>query len=143
LAKGHGVLWPWNMGRDSRNPYASLPGADIVGFLQGESYFHLALGEIKTSEEKRYPPQVMSGRSGFIGHQIDNLATNLGTICQLLKWLLHRCKRTEFEPIYNNAASRYFNSGKKAVALFGVLIRDTKSNELDLKARGIAIGNKL
>lgn len=143
LTKTHGVQWPWNMERDKRNPKASLPGADIVGFIQQESSFCLALGEVKTSAEEKYPPQVMSGRSGHMGHQLDTLANDLGIIHQLLKWLQHRCKGTGFEFAYKDSVTNYCNSGKKAVALFGILIRDTKANELDLKARGIALKKKV
>lgn len=74
LIRSHGVVFPWNMARDKRNARGSLPGADIVGFLPLDSSFRLALGEVKTSCEDKYPPQVMSGRSGHLGHQIDNLA---------------------------------------------------------------------
>ena len=87
------ITWPWNMERDKRNPNASLPGADLVGFeIEGDDA-RLALGEVKTSTDVNTPPGVMNGRSGMI-HQIDNLASNLSLICQLLKWLLPRCKGT-------------------------------------------------
>lgn len=32
LEAHHEVVLPWNTERDKRNPFASLPGADIVGF---------------------------------------------------------------------------------------------------------------
>jgi len=143
LSREYKVIWPWNMERDKRNANASLPGADLVGFVVNSANTRLVLGEVKSSAEKKYPPQVMSGRSGHMGHQIDNLANNLGTIIQLLKWLCPRCKNTEFESHYNASLSLYFNSGNKAVSLFGVLIRDTKANELDLKGRGKALGRLL
>ena len=140
LTAVHGVQWPWNMERDKRNPKASLPGADIVGFIPLGPRFRLALGEVKTSAEVAYPPQVMSGRSGHIGHQIDTLASDLGIICQLLKWLQPRCKGTGFESTFNSSVEDYLNSGHRAATLFGVLIRDTSANELDLRGRGIALG---
>ena len=143
LSREHKVIWPWNMERDKRNAYASLPGADLVGFLESGADTRLVLGEVKSSSEKKYPPQIMSGRSGHMGHQIDNLALNPGTINQLLKWLCPRCKNTEFETYYNKSLSLYFNSGNKAVSLFGVLIRDTKPNKLDLEKRGKALSNTL
>lgn len=131
--------FPWNMERDKRNAKGSLPGADIVGFLPLDSGFRLVLGEVKTSSEKRYPPQVMSGRSGHLGHQIDNLVNNMGTICQLLFWLLPRVKGTEYQAAYDQSVTLYFNSNNKAVSLFGVLIRDTAPNKLDLQGRGNAL----
>ncbi len=32
LEAHHDVVLPWNIERDKRNPFASLPGAGIVGF---------------------------------------------------------------------------------------------------------------
>lgn len=138
----HEITWPWNMERDKRHPNASLPGADLVGFkIDGEDSC-LALGEVKTSADAQTPPGVMSGRSGM-KHQIDNLANNLALHYQLLKWLLPRCKGTEHATSFNSAVTLFFNSGNKAVALFGVLIRDTQPNELDLKARGQTLAGSL
>jgi hypothetical protein len=135
-------LMPWNMERDKRNPNASLQGADLVGFeIIGENV-RLVLGEVKTSCETKTPPSVMYGRSG-IEHQIDNLANNLGLINRLLKWLLPRCKGTRYETHFNAAIFLFLNSGNKAVALFGVLIRDTEPNELDLQARGRSLADTL
>lgn len=132
------VVWPWNMDRDKRTPKASLPGADLVGFEINGDIVRLALGEVKTSSDQSSPPGVMIGRSGMT-HQIDNLATNLSLIFQLLKWLYPRCKGSENEPIFNSAMALFFQSGNKAVALFGVLIRGTEPNENDLQARGVAL----
>ena len=140
LIRSHRVVFPWNMERDKRNAKGSLPGADIVGFLPLDSGFRLGLGEVKTSSEEKYPPQVMSGRSGHLGHQIDKLAENMSTIYQLLKWLHPRCKGTEHQDAFDQSVSFYLNSGNKAASLFGILIRDTTPNELDLQGRGKALG---
>ncbi len=138
LISKYGMIFPWNVERDKRSPNSSLPGADIIGFLPEGTGFRLALGEVKTSREERYPPQVMSGRSG-LNHQIENLAVNMNIIYQLLSWLLRRIKNTQYETAYNQSVTLYLNSGKKAATLFGVLIRDTASNELDLKNRAKAL----
>lgn len=142
LGREHEITWPWNMGRDKRNPKASLPGADLVGFKIDGDDVRLALGEVKTSTDAKTPPGVMSGRSGMT-HQIDNLVNDLSLICQLLKWLLPRCKGTDNETSFNAAIGLFLESGNKAVALFGVLIRDTQPNELDLKARGQTLAGTL
>lgn len=114
-----------------------------MGFqLDGDSH-RLALGEVKCSSEAKSPPQVMSGRSGGLTHQIDNLASNLGTICQLLKWLLPRVKHTTHEPTFNTACTRYFNSGRRDLALFGILVRDQQARESDLQARGRLLAGRL
>lgn len=142
LEAQHDVVLPWNTERDKRNPFASLPGADIVGFQRNGESHRLALGEVKCSSEAQSPPQVMSGRSGMT-HQLDTLASNLATLCQLLKWLLPRVKGTEHETAFNNACTRYFNSGNRDLVLFGVLIRDQAVNETDLRARGRSLAGRL
>jgi hypothetical protein len=143
LAEYHEVVLPWNTERDKRNPFASLPGADIVGFQRDGDSHRLALGEVKCSSEALWPPQVMSGRSGGLGHQLDALAHNLGTVCQLLKWLLLRVKHTAHEAKFNQACTRYFNSTRRDLALFGILVRDQEAREADLLARGKSLGERL
>ena len=142
LTHRNSVSWPWNMGRDKRTPKASLPGADLVGFEIKSGNIRLALGEVKTSSDVKTPPGVMNGRRGM-RHQIDNLVSDLALINQILRWLLPRCKGTEHEKTFNAAFTLYLNSDNKAVALFGVLIRDTTPNELDLKARGRSLANTI
>lgn len=143
LEEQYNVILPWNTERDKRNPFASLPGADIVGLQRDGASHRLAFGEVKCSSEAKCPPQVMSGRSGAIGHQIDSLANNLGVINQLIKWLLPRIKGTEHEEAFAEACTRYFNSLRLDVALFGVLVRDQAVRERDLLARGQSLGNQL
>jgi len=143
LMESRGMVFPWNMERDKRNPFGSLPGADLVGFLSDGDGHRLALGEVKTSSEDAYPPQVMSGRSGHMEHQIDKLASNLRTLCQLLKWLHPRTKDGQFQDAFDRSCVAFFESGTKAIALFGVLIRDTQPNAKDLSVRGAALRNRL
>lgn len=142
LGREHAIAWPWNMERDKRTPKASLPGADLVGFEFNGEDVRLALGEVKTSSDENTPPNVMNGRSGM-AHQLDNLASNLALINQLLKWLLPRCKNTKHETSFNAAVKLFLDSGNRAIALFGVLVRDTRPNELDLKARGQSLADTL
>jgi len=143
LEAHHDVVLPWNTERDKRNPFASLPGADIVGFQRDGDSHRLALGEVKCSSEAKWPPQVMSGRSGGLAHQLDSLAHNLGTIYQLLQWLLPRVKNTEHEAAFSVACTRYFNSGRRDLALFGILIRDQEAREEDLQTRGRGLASGL
>ncbi|HFD86247.1 MAG TPA: hypothetical protein ENJ35_01055 [Gammaproteobacteria bacterium] len=142
LEAKHEVVLPWNTERDKRNPFASLPGADIVGFQHDGRSHRLALGEVKCSSEAKSPPQVMNGRSGMT-HQLDRLSQDLGTICQLLKWLLPRVKGTENETAFDEACTRYFNSQCRDLVLFGVLVRDQAPRESDLKARGHQLASHL
>ena len=142
LQQAHDVVWPWNMERDKRTPKASLPGADLVGFQVEGDVVRLALGEVKTSSDKKTPPNVMSGRGGM-KHQLDELAQNLTLIGQLLKWLQPRCRGTAHEPSFDSAVGLLLESGNRAVALFGVLIRDIQPDELDLSARAKTLAGSL
>ena len=142
LENEYGISWPWNMKRDMRNPRASLPGADLIGFrIDGEDV-RLVLGEVKSSSDADTPPNVMYGQSGMI-HQIDKLAKNLSLIYQLLKWLLPRCKGTKHETNFNKAIGLFLESGNKDIALIGVLVRDTQPNMLDLQAGGRTLAGTL
>lgn len=142
LALEHGIDWPWNSERDKRTPLASLPGADLVGLMSDEDGALLALGEVKCSSEAKFPPQVMYGRSGM-PNQIDKLAEDLGLLSTLLRWLFPRCKGTAHESTFNHAMTRLLQSGNRAIALFGILIRDTEPNTQDLCSRGRHLASRL
>ncbi|MEQ1844253.1 MAG: hypothetical protein ABL983_01595 [Nitrospira sp.] len=142
LTRTRNISWPWNMERDKRTPKASLPGSDLVGFEIVGDDIRLALGEVKTSGDASAPPNVMYGRSGMT-RQIESLASDLGLIGQLLKWLWPRCKKTEHEPSFYAAVSALLRSGNRDIALFGVLIRDTVPNEQDLQSRGHSLASIL
>ena len=46
LEEERGVKFPWNSDRDKRTPKASLPGADLVGFIENGDEVVLVLGEV-------------------------------------------------------------------------------------------------
>lgn len=142
LQDAEGAIWPWNAERDKRTPRASLPGADLVGFLRAEGQVYLLLGEVKTSSELRTPPNVMSGRSGMI-HQLDQLATAKRIHFSLLKWLHVRCQHTDFQPLYEEAVGNYLRSGGKLLVLYGLLMRDTAPAEADLASRASSLATKV
>ena len=142
LTLEHGINWPWNSERDKRTPLASLPGADLVGLMADEDGALLALGEVKCSSETKHPPQVMSGRSGMT-NQLDRLAEDLGILNTLLFWLFPRCKGTTHESTFNQAVTRLLQSGNRAIALFGILIRDTEPNKKDLCSRSRDLSGRL
>lgn len=142
LAKGCGVVWPWNMARDKRHHNAILPGVDLVGFRISNGKARLVLGEVKTSTDSSTPPRVMRGKRGMV-HQIGNLTKDESIIVRLLKWLLFRCKNAEHIGRFDEAMSLFFQSGSKTVALFGVLVRDTDPSVLDLKAGGRTIAERI
>jgi hypothetical protein len=139
LSREHGVFWPWNMERDKRTPQASLPGADLVGFVTHGSETRLALGEVKCSSDSNAPPNVMTGRHGMT-HQLEALATDMGLLYTLIRWLHPRCRGSGAEPHFEAAVGLLLKSGNKAMTLFGVLVRDTQPDERDLRNRGQHLG---
>lgn len=139
LSHEHGVVWPWNMERDKRTALASLPGADLVGFVTQGGQTRLVLGEVKCSSDSNTPPNVMTGRHGM-ARQLENLATDIGLLHTLIRWLQPRCRGNNSEPHFNAAISLLLQSGNKAMSLFGVLVRDTQPDERDLNKRGQHLG---
>ena len=136
------ICWPWNLVRDRRTPRASLPGADLVGFCKEGDSVLLLFGEVKTSSDLGTPPNVMNG-SGGMAWQLAEEATRLDIQHTLLKWLRWRCGAPEHRALYQSAVRRYIQSVGKEILLVGILLRDTKPSELDLKARAKALAAKL
>lgn len=134
LSQKYGVVWPWNTERDKRTPKASLPGADLIGFIELGNETRLVLGEVKASSDASTPPNVMNGRGGM-AQQLETLAADLSILFQLLRYLQPRCKNSPHEGQFNAAVALLLTSGNKAITLFGVLIRDTAPAENDLKSR--------
>lgn len=139
LSDEMGAVWPWNENRDRKTPKASLPGADIVGFIgEGEDTTFL-FGEVKTSSHAGNPPGVMNGRSG-LAHQIDTIATTPSHHFTLIKWLSARCTTEDLRARFRTAAERYLASEGKDFAIAGVLLRDTAAHQDDLRTRGQTFG---
>lgn len=139
LSREHGVVWPWNMERDKRTPLASLPGADLIGFLTNGSETRLALGEVKCSSDSNTPPNVMTGRHGMT-RQLECLATDIELLFTLIRWLHPRCRGNDTELHFDASVRLLLQSGNKALTLFGVLVRDTPPDERDLRSRGRQLG---
>ena len=110
-------------------------------YVEGETVL-LLVGEVKTSSDLTTPPGVMSGGGGM-AWQLEENAKRLDIQNALLKWLRSRCKEQPFRDLYKKAVKRYVDSKGKDLLLIGVLIRDTPPNELDLKARGVTLSDRL
>lgn len=152
-------IFPWPAGRDKKNPESSQPGADLVGFQHTDDTarpHRFAFGEVKTSSERRWPPQVMYGRHGMV-RQIESLRDNKEVKDHLVRYLGHRILGTGWRYQYNKegasyvlvvlgdlhlvwqnqfleAASRYL-ADPTDVSLFGVLVRDVEPRASDLRNR--------
>lgn len=125
--------FPWPSSRDLRNSNASPAGADLVGFKHEAAAVRFAFGEVKTSEEKRWPPQVMTGRHGM-ARQLEDLFDDSETKRQLVRYLGHHAPGAAWEADFKQATCGYLNN-HEAVALFGVLIRDVEPRAEDLSSR--------
>lgn len=136
------VRWPWNNVRDRKTPRASLPGADLVGFVRDDDGYALLLGEVKTSQDQNTPPGVMYGTKGM-HWQLHRNATELTIQHSLWKWLSARCQTPELQEAYRSALRRYLRSSGQDIVLAGVLCRDTLPAEKDLSGRAANLGNEL
>lgn len=137
LADELAVEWPWHTDRDKKTPYASLPGADLVGFMSKENTTYLVLGEVKTSFDARVPPGVMYGKG--IPQQLEELVNNIEVQNTILQWLMQRCHGQQWQEKFDQALSTFINSDGSGVVLFGLLLRDTEPNILDLQNRAISL----
>lgn len=133
------ITWPWNLVRDRRTPRASLPGADLVGFITQADGARFLFGEVKTSADARTPPNVMYGGSGMTW-QLEAEASQLDIQHALLAWLNRRCGESALRSLFNNSARRYFESEGTAFVLVGVLLRDTRPSEKDVQSRAEHLG---
>ena len=136
------VAWPWNNVRDRKTPKASLPGADLVGFIKEDERAFLLFGEVKTSSDINSPPGVMYGSSGMTW-QLHDEATRFDVQHSLLRWLRTRCTTTELKQLYRKAIKEFVQSNGKSIVLVGMLLRDTSPNENDVKGRAEALSAKI
>jgi hypothetical protein len=118
-------FFPWSNNRDLKNPNSSLTGADMVGFHKGQ----FAFGEVKTSTEQKYPPQVTSKKDDGLNTQLKKLCHDYNIRWVLVQYLFHRLK-SKIE--YQDVCIAYINNNKNFY-VFGVLVRDVepKINDWD------------
>ncbi|MBU3916091.1 hypothetical protein KKA14_11200 [bacterium] len=125
--------FPWSNSRDLKNPNSSLTGADMVGFHQGK----FAFGEVKTSKEQKYPPQVTSKKGDGLNEQLKKLCHDQDGRWVLVQYMFYRLKGT---PEYQAACECYLNDNKNFY-VFGVLVRDVepKINDWDYLKRHLEV----
>ena len=141
LESSHGVIFPWNVRRDERNPRASLQGADIVGISDEPQGCRLVFGEVKSSSDQNSPPTVVTGKSG-LDKQLERLIDDKKLKYALIKWLLARVGDADDTP-FDEALTAFTESEGTSVRLIGVLVRDTPANERDVSQRGRALGERV
>ena len=144
LAEHRGCMFPWPVSRDEKDPNASMPGTDLVGFREtGEESrpTRFAFGEVKTSEQQEYPPSLMYGRHG-LKSQLEDLRDREPVRQALVIYLAHRAVGRDWGGDYRAAFGRYIQDAAD-VAVFGLMIRDVEPNERDLQARARNLANGL
>jgi hypothetical protein len=87
--------FPWPSSRDLRNRNASPTGADLVGFQLQNGSCRLAFGEVKTSGEAQYPPQVVTKPNGLV-EQLETLRDNPAAKDQLFLYLAYHARQTNW-----------------------------------------------
>jgi hypothetical protein len=138
LADHRDCEFPWPTGRDLRNPNASPAGADLVGFQKHGPTRRFAFGEVKTSEEDKSPPQVVTGRHG-LANQLEVLRDSDETKHHLvILYLGHRASSSSWEKNYRESVTRYLKDPSD-ISLFGFLVRDIAPNVADLQSRAKAL----
>ena len=75
--------------------------------------------------------------------QLEESTKRLDIQRSLLQWLHVRCREEPFRNLFEKAVGRYLGSEGKELLIVGVLVRDTRPNEADLRGRGIALSGKL
>jgi hypothetical protein len=135
--------FPWPSGRDLKNPTASPAGTDLVGFqttTAAVNSHRFAFGEVKTSDEERWPPSAIYGRTG-LKKQLEALRDSTEVKDGLVKYLGHHANGAPWFPRYQSATTRYL-ADPADVSLFGVLVRDVepKPGDLASRASGLASG---
>lgn len=123
LTNHFSCYFPWSSNRDLKNPQSSLTGADLVGFYDNE----FAFGEVKTSSEERYPPQVTYQQKDGLNTQLNKLCNDKNLQTTLIQYLFHRLKGGQK---YKNALKKYLQDNND-YNIFGVLVRDTEPNIAD------------
>lgn len=140
LVDHRACTFPWPSGRDLKNPDSSPAGADLVGFEKRDKRTRFAFGEVKTSQEQKWPPSAMKGRHG-LSKQLESLRDSSDVKDHLVRYLGHRAPNTNWVSEYKDAAKAYLQDHAD-VALHGIMIRDVAPKETDLRSRGTALAKK-
>ncbi len=142
LEENYKVRFHYNELRDARNPLGNKTGADLLGFIDINSETIFVFGEVKTSSDPNSPPQVLYGETGMI-NQLEELATDNLKRGALVRYIATKVvllpEAHPFRLDFKVSLKNYVVAKTKKIKLFGVLVRDTTPNELDLKARYKAI----
>jgi hypothetical protein len=137
------AIWPTNRRRDMRSVRASLPGADIVGFVPcDDGGYRFLFAEVKTSSDLKVPPTVMYGNKG-LEYQVHTLATDWRVVRRLLSYTYCRVRDTPLMPVWKEAFRRLAGEFPAGAQLVGVLVRDTSPRAKDVSHHAGILSKKL
>lgn len=133
--------FPWPLNRDRRHHRASLPGAEMVGMAGGDATdCVLAFGQVKTSKQDRHPPSVVNSGAKCLISQMRDLREDQNIKKTVVTYLAHRALAGgAWVQKFRAALTRYCESGRLQMAIFGVLVRDVAADALDLSAAAAAL----
>ncbi|MCA1920373.1 MAG: hypothetical protein LDL38_13295 [Flavobacterium piscis] len=134
LEKNFNCRFYWNELRDARNPKGNKTGADLVGFIEIKNEILFLFGEVKTSSERKSPPQVMTNPTG-IENQLSDLYRYQNKRLILISYIQNKISLSNnfFKKDFDNAIRSYYQSNGSKYLLYGVLVRDTGVNKDDIK----------
>ena len=121
---------PWPSQWDKKKDTHSLPGTDIVGLKHDGETISFVFGEVKTSQESRFPPRVVNKENDGLIAQIKRFGDKK-IIYGLIKWLLLKSKGQTWESDFKRALE-YYGQNDNCFSSVGVLIRDTEPTINDL-----------
>jgi len=131
VEKHLGIKIPWSPFWDRRIRRTSLPGGDIVGLKDDGHNVIFVFGEIKTSSQKKHPPDVITKTNDGIIDQIKRLASRK-TIKDHIQWLCLRADGKDWKEDFDKAM-KYYVQHDIGYIIIGLLIRDTSPNVQDLR----------
>jgi len=145
LEKHFNCRFYWNELRDARNPKGNKTGADLVGFIEIDNKVLFLFGEVKTSSERKSPPQVMTNPKG-IENQLKDLYKDQNKRLILISYIQNKIgsnKNRNFQKDFNNALLNYYKQNEGKYMLYGILVRDTEVNENDIKVSYNKLKNEI
>lgn len=124
--------FPWPPTWDNRSTTASLPGADLVGFIGADGDERFAFGETKTSDAEDVLNSVIYGSDG-LRDQLDRLMRISERRVSLVAWLLVRSSGRPWKAAFDRAKTR-FAKNPRDIVIIGVLLRcrDYDQSHLEL-----------
>jgi hypothetical protein len=130
LESSFNISIPWPSQWDKKKITHSLPGADVIGLKNENGSISFVFGEIKTSQEMRYPPQVVTKKADGLVTQLMKFEDR-EIISNLIKWLLIKSHGNSWEPDFS-AALEFYVANDFYFSCVGILVRDTNPTIDDL-----------